>query len=190
MTAKTEDLRIFWAVGLLGFALDQLTKRIVELHPQLPLPSHPDWNGGIEVIPGFFYLVHVGNPGAAWGMFSGFGFVLGILAILALLAIWCFRRSIGLYQRTNQLAIGLVASGILGNLADRIFRGEGGLLERLFSGQLFSGEVVDFLLFRFGNWDYPVFNVADSAICLGVAIYIIANWNADSASPPGETEIH
>lgn len=170
MTAKTENLRIFWAVGLLGFALDQLTKRIVETHPRLPLPSHPDWHGGIEVIPDFFYLVHVGNPGAAWGMFSGFGFVLGILAIVALLAIWIFRRSIGLYQRTNQLAIGLVASGILGNLTDRIVRGE---------GELFSGEVVDFLLFRFGNWDYPVFNVADSAICLGVILYIIANWNEE-----------
>lgn len=164
MTAKTDHYRIFWSVFLLGFALDQLTKRIVELHPLLPLPAHPDWGSGIEVIPNFFYLVHVGNPGAAWGMFSGFGFVLGMLAFAALISIWVFRRTIKLHLRINQLAIGMIASGILGNLVDRLFR----------------GEVVDFLLFRFGNWDYPVFNVADSAICLGVFMYILANWNSEA----------
>lgn len=154
--------RPFWVIILLSYALDQLTKWIVVTHDALPIHSYPGRiNPGIEVINGFFYLVHVGNRGAAWSLFSDYSFFLGLLAVCALMAIWIFRRAIALSRPCNQLAIGLISGGILGNLTDRITR----------------GEVVDFLLFRFGNWDYPVFNVADSTICVGVIIYIIANWN-------------
>jgi len=155
---------IFFGVGILGFALDQVSKLLVLHHPLLREYAHPDWGSGITVIPQFFYLVHVGNTGAAWGMFSNHGFILGILAASALLAIWFFRRALILQDPVNQLALGLAAGGILGNLIDRISR----------------GEVLDFLLFRFGKWDYPVFNVADSGIFLGVMIYLFHNWHRSS----------
>ncbi len=157
--------QLFWIILTLSFVLDQLTKLIVVTHDSLPINSYPGRSSpGIEVVDGFFYLVHVGNRGAAWSMFADYSFFLGILAACALLAIWVFRRSIALQRPINQLAVGMIAGGILGNLTDRLTR----------------GEVVDFLLFRFGNWDYPVFNVADSTICVGVAIYILANWNQPS----------
>lgn len=109
------------------------------------------------VIPDFFYIVHIGNPGAAWGIFAGYGFWLALLGIFAVAAICIFHRSFELHRPILQYAFGLLIGGILGNVIDR-FR---------------FGHVVDFLDFHFGSYRYPSFNVADSGICVGVAIYFI-----------------
>jgi signal peptidase II len=136
-------------LAALIFGLDQATKAWIAFR----LPS----GGGeaIPVIPGFFDLIHVGNTGAAWSLFTGRSVLLALLAAGTLVAIYVGRSALGLPAVRAQVAFGLLCGGIAGNLTDRIAR----------------GHVVDFLDFHFGRYAYPTFNVADSAICVGVAWY-------------------
>lgn len=138
------------------FGLDQITK----LWINAKLPFNPQHVHGaprdIPVIDGFFYLIHVGNTGAAWSMFSGQSVMLATLAAVTLLAIFFWRRALGLRLRLAQTAFGLLCGGIVGNLVDR----------------LMHGHVIDFIDLHFGSYVYPTFNVADSAICIGVALYL------------------
>lgn len=145
--------RIFYVLSVAIFATDQITK--VWIHHTLPFRTFgpPDH---IEVIPGFFNLVHVGNTGAAWSLFEGRSTLLALLALGTLLAIFLWRRSLGLRAMPVQVSFGLMCGGIVGNLVDR----------------LLHGHVIDFLDFHFGNYIFPTFNIADSGICVGVFIYL------------------
>jgi signal peptidase II len=135
------------------FALDQLTKYWINARLPFPTYGEPD---AIAVIPGFFYLVHVGNTGAAWSMFSGQSVFLASLAAATLIAIVIWRRALGLRDPIAQLSFGLLCGGIAGNLVDR----------------LLHGHVIDFVDLHFGSYVYPTFNVADSGICIGVVVYL------------------
>ena len=77
----------------------------------------------MEIIAGFFYIAHVGNRGAAWGLFPGYGLWLGLLAVGALVAIYLFRNELGLRRKCMQVSFGLLCGGILGNLLDRMLHG-------------------------------------------------------------------
>lgn len=145
------------AVGV--FAIDQITK-IWVLHT-LPLNTYHPF-GSITIIPGFFHLVHVSNTGAAWSLFSDKSGWLAALAVVTLTAIFYFRRHLELNRPTVQVSFGLLCGGIVGNLVDR----------------LYHGHVIDFLLFEFGTWEFPVFNAADTAICVGVGLYLIHSFRA------------
>lgn len=146
--------RLLLALALTVFVLDQVTKAWIDA--RLPLGTYGLARGAIEVIPGFFHLVHVGNTGAAWSLFTGKSFFLALLACATLGAIYLWRRALGLQGRTAQLAFGLLCGGILGNLVDR----------------LLHGHVIDFIDLHFGTYVYPTFNIADAGICIGVAIYL------------------
>jgi signal peptidase II len=146
------------------FALDQATKLWIDARvPFDPLHSHAAGTD-IEVIRGFFYIIHVGNTGAAWSMFSGQSLLLAILAAATLAGIWFWRHSLGLRAPAAQLAFGLLCGGIAGNLVDR----------------LAHGHVIDFIDLHFGSYVYPTFNVADSGICIGVILYL---WLSLRAKP-------
>lgn len=136
------------------FALDQVTKCFIHNSTRLPFESYGPGRH-IEVIPGFFNIVHVGNTGAAWSILSGRSTLLAAFAIVVLLFIFLSRKTLGLRQRTTQIAFGLMCGGIVGNLVDRIVH----------------KHVIDFLDFHFGSYAYPAFNVADMGIVAGVAIY-------------------
>jgi signal peptidase II len=136
------------------FLLDRISKAWISDH--LPFPTYGE-PGHIAVIDGFFNLVNVGNTGAAWSLFSGRSTALALLAAGTLIAIYAWRRQLGLRTRVVQISFGLLCGGILGNLLDRILH----------------KHVIDFLDFHFGSYIYPTFNVADSGICVGVAIYIL-----------------
>lgn len=162
-------LRYRWLLGLATgvFVLDQVTK--LWIAATLPFNTYGA-PGHIEIVPGFFNLVHVGNTGAAWSVLSGRSTLLALLALVALAAIFLFRRHLGLERRVVQIVFGLLCGGILGNFVDRIA----------------YGHVVDFLDFHFGSYIYPTFNVADSGIVCGVALYVILSFRPvpeDSASP-------
>ena len=134
-------------------AADQLTKAWI--YHQLPFPTYGE-PGAIRVVDDFFYLVHVGNTGAAWSMFTGQSVLLATLAIATLVAIVAWRHALGLKVVRIQISFGLLCGGIVGNLIDR----------------LWHGHVIDFLDFHFGSYIYPTFNLADAGICIGVIIYI------------------
>ncbi|MGH7996043.1 MAG: signal peptidase II [Opitutaceae bacterium] len=146
--------RRFWTIAVLVLACDQASKGWIATH--LAYPTFGPADGGITVIPGFFYVIHVGNTGAAWSMFTGRSAILAVLAAAALVAIYLGRRALALREKWSQLCFGLLCGGIAGNLADR----------------LIHGHVVDFIDLHFGSFQYPTFNVADSSICVGVALYL------------------
>lgn len=155
--------RILWWLGLVVFVTDQLTK--VWIAATLPYPTYEP-PGAITVIDGFFYIIHVGNTGAAWSLFAGQSLMLALLAVATLGAIYFWRRSLELKKRPVQIGFGLLCGGIIGNLVDR----------------LLHGHVIDFLDFHFGDYVYPTFNVADAGICIGVGIYIIHSLRTPSQS--------
>lgn len=146
--------RLLWSLAAAVFALDQATK--LWIIARLPYGTYGEPDGAIPVIRDFFYLVHVGNTGAAWSMFSGRSLVLALLAASTLVAIFWWRRALGLHDKIAQIAFGLLCGGIVGNLTDRIH----------------LGHVVDFIDLHFGSYVYPTFNVADSGICVGVILYV------------------
>lgn len=155
--------RSLWILAAIVFIADQVTKEMIAA--RLPFGSYGP-NARIEIIPGFFNLIHVGNTGAAWSMFSGQSLGLALVALGALVAIFYWRHALGLHHRSVQPCFGLLIGGILGNLVDR----------------LRHGHVIDFIDLHFGGYIYPTFNVADSAICVGVFWYVI--WSLKQPAPP------
>src|ERR1039458_8319388 len=120
--------------------------------PRAPAATTGEQPPLVPVIRGFFYLVHVGNTGAAWSLFSGRSPVLAAFAAATLAAIFIWRRALGLRSTGAQVCFGLLCGGILGNLIDR----------------LVHHHVIDFIDLHFGAYVYPTFNLADSGICVGV----------------------
>ena len=149
--------RKIWLVALVApviLVLDQVTK-------QLALAAL-EYEPPVRVLGGLFYLQIVRNPGAAWGMATGMTWVLTIIATAVVIGIvWVMPK-----LRSTGWAIGLalVFAGALGNLLDRFFRAPGAL----------HGHVVDFLSPFAPNGDaFPVFNIADSSICVGGALIVL-----------------
>ena len=147
--------RMLLSLALGTFVLDQLTK--LWIATRIPYGTYDESSGAITVVRGFFYLVHQGNTGAAWSMLTGRSVLLAALAAGTLLAIFLWRRALGLRDRSTQICFGLLCGGIIGNLADR----------------LIHGHVIDFIDLHFGTYAYPTFNVADSGICVGVILYLL-----------------
>lgn len=138
-------------LGLAVLLLDQLTKQWVR--------STLVYGESRPVIDGFFNLVYVRNDGAAWNILSGHGIVLILFSLAVLVLLFVYRRSFLQEQFLHKILLGLLVGGIAGNLIDRIR----------------FGWVTDFLDFQFGAYHYPSFNVADSAICIAVGLYILTN---------------
>lgn len=145
----------FWICSTVILLLDQLSKWAIVKLSGFELGMYPPF-GGVEVISGFFNLVYSVNYGAAWGMLEGYSWLLIALAVLVLGLIAVFHKDLGLRFPANQWCFGLITGGILGNTIDRVLR----------------GHVVDFLDIRLPGYQWPTFNVADSAIVIGTIWYI------------------
>ena len=149
---KVADSRwkILSAVGLVWLVLDQLTKAVVTANIAL--------NYGFTVIPGCFDIVHVLNRGAAFGFLNNadtdwqFWLFFGAAVLVTAIIVNMVRTSA--YSVTLFVGLGSILGGALGNLIDRVR----------------SRAVTDFLDVYWGQWHWPAFNVADIAICLGVAL--------------------
>ncbi len=136
----------WYALAAVVVALDQATKWTVL--------AQLDYGRSIPVLP-FLFWTHTCNTGVAFSLFQGFGSFFAVVAVLvaAYLAFEIWRWRSGLVEGT---AYGLILGGALGNLADR----------------LLHGCVVDFVHVYYGWFNFPVFNLADSAITLGAACWI------------------
>jgi len=149
-------LLLFFAVILGVVGVDQATKFWVVDHFALYASQ--------EVIPGFFNLTYLTNNGAAFSILAGQPalwrqvFFVGAAGV-ALVIIWLSLRSFGRNSALYTLALALIAGGAIGNLIDRIR----------------FGFVIDFLDVYVGIHHWPAFNVADSAITIGVCLFIIKN---------------
>jgi signal peptidase II len=115
----------------------------------------------IQVLPGFFRITHVENRGAAFGLFADSPSewkiaVLVLFSIVALVIVSALLWRNSHSMSTTGIGLALILGGALGNLWDR----------------LLSGRVVDFLLFYIGRYQWPAFNVADSAIVIGAGLLV------------------
>jgi len=146
-------------VALFAFAFSFL----LDVGTKVAIDANLSYADRIPVIDGFFYLTHVRNTGAAFGLFSSapkiprLAFFIGV-SIVAVGIIISFYRKLSPGDRLASLALGLILGGAMGNLVDRIFR----------------QEVVDFLHFRlWRGYSWPDFNVADMAIVIGVGLLVL-----------------
>lgn len=149
-------------VAFLIVVLDQLTKQAVL--------RYLDYSKQKIVLSGFFKFVHWGNTGAAWSLFHGQNKLLAAIAMVALVVLYFSRHHFELRSLPGQISLGLIFGGIVGNLIDR----------------LVYGHVIDFLRFyleRRGGSEigFPAFNVADSAICIGVGLVFLVSWQSEQA---------
>ncbi len=149
---------LVFCIGIL--LLDQWTKSLVV--QKLPLYQR------VELIQGFFNLTHVRNTGGAFGIFGGEKGGLGsilfvVVSLIAIGAIVFLFLKIKENEKTLALSFSLILSGAIGNLIDR----------------LRFGEVVDFLDFHLSTYHWPAFNVADSAICIGIGLMALELLKGD-----------
>lgn len=140
-------------IAVVVLALDRFSKWIIA--SQLSL------HDGITVIPNFFRIVHVENPGAAFGLFaeSSYHWRLTLLIVFSVLALVIV--AVLLWKNSEMVnatgtALALILGGALGNLWDRVI----------------AGHVTDFLEFHVGSYYWPSFNVADSAIVIGAVLLV------------------
>jgi signal peptidase II len=151
--APSMGIKPFAVITILVVVLDQITKQLVLT--KLPLYQ------AVSIIPGFFNLTHIRNPGGAFGFMAA-----GSQEVRNLIFIGASTVAIGLivyfYRNTPKTypylasALAMIFGGAVGNLIDR----------------LRFGEVVDFLDVYVGAYHWPAFNVADSAITIGMTIFI------------------
>ena len=140
-------------IACLVVIVDQITKAVVV--NGLALYS------SVPVINGFFNLTHIHNPGGAFGFMANQGeairvFFFLVVACAAMVFVLYFYYKTPEKHFFFRVCLSLIFGGAIGNLIDRI---------RL-------GKVIDFLDFYIGQWHWPAFNIADSAITIGIAIYI------------------
>jgi len=136
-----------FVISTIIIVIDQLSKILSSIYFKY---------SSISVIPNFFYLTYAENTGAAWSILKNKQLVLIVLTFVLLLLLHIFMRDIK-QNKKSIAAFSLIYGGIWGNLLDRILH----------------GYVIDFLDFQIFNYDYPVFNIADSAIVIGMFFLII-----------------
>jgi len=160
----SDKLRTLAATVVVTVLLDQLSKLLVVAN--LGLADR------VPVVDGFFYLTHVRNPGAAFGLFAETSVGLRMLSfvvvsLVAMGVIASFFRKLAPGDRRSAFALGLILGGAIGNFTDRIFR----------------QEVIDFVHFRLWHgYAWPDFNLADTFIIMGVGALILELLSAEAAS--------
>ncbi len=151
---KNSARAVYLLIALVVVLLDRWTKHIVA--QRIRLYSH------IQIIPGFFQLTHTENTGAAFSLFADStapwktGLLIafsGIALVVVSVLLWKNHHA----HVATGIGLSLIMGGALGNLWDRLAR----------------GRVVDFLLFYFKRYQWPVFNLADSAIVVGAGLLVL-----------------
>jgi signal peptidase II len=139
-------------------ALDQYTKALVRTQ----LGFNETWNPVTWLAP-YARVVHWQNTGAAFGMFQGGNLVFSILAVLVTIAIIYYFPRVPASETTLRIAMSLQLGGALGNLVDRVT----------------AGEVTDFI----SVLNFPVWNIADASITMGVVVLLLGMWFKDWRKP-------
>ncbi len=151
MAKKSAGLMLWLGLAAVVVLLDQLSK--ITMSRLLAY-------GESEVITGYFNLVMVYNPGAAFSFLSNQGgwqrwFFSALAAGVSIFIVWMLKKNA--QQRMFCWSLSLILGGAIGNLIDRIA----------------YGHVIDFLDFHIGGWHWPAFNVADGAITIGAALFVL-----------------
>ena len=139
---------LVFSTALLIVILDQFTKFLVKQNFQL--------NQSIPIIKNILHLTYITNTGSAFGLFKGLNWFFVFFSVIVIIAIFYYLERIVKNEKLLQFAAGLLLGGTIGNLIDRVA----------------YGAVIDFIDFRV----WPVFNIADSAVTIGVIILIVLLW--------------
>lgn len=168
----------FWLTFVIWLAIDQATKiwtvTTLELH-----------GPGIEIIPGFMTFIHAQNPGAAFSILTDFEYrhyvFLGFTAI-AIVVIYQMYRDLEEEDKLLSMALGLIFSGAVGNGIDRLHKQT---VTDFISVYVSADGPKEWLIERLGTATWPTFNIADSALLVGVIIYVI--WGKPAEEATAET---
>jgi signal peptidase II len=156
---KLKKNPMFWLSAVLSFLLDRISKQWIVDHFQLTSPPQ-----SIALWKDVFHITYVTNRGAAFSLFQGEGWLrwLSLLVTLALIYYGLFGSPLRTWE---QAGYGFLLGGAAGNGVDRML----------------TGQVVDFLDFQLIH--FPVFNVADIAINIGLACLFVSLWTARKPDP-------
>ena len=160
MTAR--HVRVAAVVAVVVLVLDQATKALVE--------RTMTQNSTIPLLP-FFALTYVRNTGAAFGLLAGLPAAVRLplfatVTAVAAVTLWSYLRQLGAGESWVAAALGGILGGAAGNFVCRVR----------------YGEVVDFLHLHYGRFDWPMFNVADSAITVGIVVVLAHSLRQRPAS--------
>ena len=155
MTPTRRKYVLFTVFAVVSLVLDQWTKVMARdvLRPRGPFNPK-------VIIQGFFDLRYAENPGVAFSMFQdlpGGRILLTLLAVVALVVVVAYLRKTPVEATRVHIALGLVGGGAIGNLVDRVM----------------YGKVTDFIVWKKGIHEWPAFNVADAALCVGVGLMVL-----------------
>jgi len=139
----------YYLLALVIIALDQITKAIIVNKMEL--------GESIQVIENFLYITSHRNPGAAWGILAGKMWFFYIVTVVVIIALVFYIQKMAKTHMLVGVALALMLGGAIGNFIDRILH----------------QEVVDFIDTYIFGYNFPIFNVADSALTVGVALLII-----------------
>ncbi len=142
-------------ISALSLLIDQLSKCIID--------KLLYFNQTLPIVPSFFSITYVKNEGAAWSLLAGRQLLLIVISFAALLALYYYFIKGKKLKTLEKISYGMLFGGILGNLFDRIIR----------------GYVIDFFEFTIFEYHFPVFNIADICIVIGVFFIILYLWKGD-----------
>jgi len=145
----TKSKSKIYEISIICFMIDLFIKFLVK-SKLTPLKEY-------EIIPNFFYLCFVKNDGGAFSILRGKVWLLSLVGIIMLFFLDRYISNLKKPHKLEKISLGLIIGGIIGNLFDRL---------------IYHG-VIDYLLFKFGSYNYPVFNLADSFIVIGIILYLI-----------------
>ncbi len=139
----------YYLIALVVIALDQLTKWLVVKRMTI--------GENIEIIPNLFYLTSHRNQGAAWGILQGHMWFFYIITFVVIIGIVYYMQKHAKGQALFSVSLAFMLGGAIGNFIDRLFR----------------KEVVDFLNTYIFTYDFPIFNIADASLTIGVVLLLI-----------------
>lgn len=136
-------------ISIILLCIDQISKLLV-----VNLLTKTD---SITIIKNFFYLTYINNDGAAFSILVGKRIFLILIAVLAIVMLIRYIKKNNIQNKLELVSISLIIGGSLGNLMDRVIR----------------GYVIDFLDFKIFNYNFPIFNLADTFIVIGVILLLL-----------------
>ncbi len=148
-------MTFIFIVSLILTIIDQLSKVIVIKYLTI---GH-----SIKLIPNFFYLTYTHNTGAAFSILTGKRLFLIMIVIIIIILLFNYLKKNTPQSKISKIAFSLVIGGALGNLIDRLIR----------------GYVVDFLDFKIIGYNFPIFNLADIFVTIGIFLLLIISFRKD-----------
>lgn len=151
----------YYILAIIVIIIDQWTKWLIDKRMEL--------YESIPIIENFFYITSHRNKGAAWGILQGQMAFFYIITVVVIVGIIYYMQKHAMDNRLLAISLSLLLGGAIGNFIDRLVR----------------KEVVDFLDFIIFTYDFPIFNIADSALTIGVFLFIIVTFLDEKKAKKG-----